>query len=175
MINYIKIPLTLFIATTLSAIIITTMHQVSVPILEARTKEILNNAFDEIYAENLDEYTLIEEEISEEVLAVYTVTLNDNTKETVFEMVETGRNGPIKMLISYNMNGDITNINYLESTETPGIGTKILDESFIGTIIGQNSSSPEIDTIAGATISSNAVKLAVETSSELIEKGEYNE
>ncbi len=171
--DFIKIPLTLFIATAVSAILITTMHNVSQPILEARTKEILDEAFTDIYGDNLSSYEMIDENPTKDAIAVYNVSLNDGTTETAFEMAEVGRNGTIKMLITYDQAANVTNLNYLQITETPGIGDKVETESFIGTIVGQNASSADVDTIAGATISSAAVKLGVENSSILMQGGTY--
>lgn len=173
--EYIKLPLTLFVATTISATLITTMHNIAVPILEARTKETLDATFNDMYANNLRDYQVIAEDVELDTPAVYRVNLNDGTVETVFEMVETGKNGPIKMLISYDQDGNISNLKYLEVSETPGIGSKVTEAAFIATIVGQNSSTATIDGISGATISSTAVRTAVENSASLEQGGEYNE
>ncbi len=173
--DMIKLPLTLFIATAVSAILISSMYSVQKPILESREKEVLDTTFNQMYGEELKEYELVAENVSEDAIAVYQVELTNGQTETVFKMSEVGKNGPIKMLISYDTKNNLTNLQYLEQSETPGIGSKITEESFVSKIIGQNAQSPEVDGISGATISSSAVRLAVKNSSQLMIGGEYNE
>lgn len=175
MANYIKVPLTLFIATTISAILITTMHGVSEPILEARTKETLDETFTTMYGSNLTSYDVIATDSEADNPAIYNVKLADGSSETVFEMVENGKNGSIKMLIGYDQDNIISNFSYVEIAETPGIGMKVTEDSFVNTIIGQNAKEATVDGISGATISSTAVKTAVENSSKLMEEGDYSE
>lgn len=173
--DYIKIPLALFVATAISATLITTMHNISEPILEDRTKENLDNTFKQMYGSNLGSYQVLETDVASDTPSVYQVELSNGSTETVFEMVETGKNGPIKMLISYDQENTISNLNYLEISETPGIGMKVSEEGFVNAIIGQKSDNPTVDGISGATISSTAVKVAVENSSKLMQTGGYNE
>lgn len=169
----IKLSAVLFIATSISALLITSLHNISVPILEARESEVLNSTFTAMYGSELDGYELRDENLTADAVAVYDVTLTDGTTNTVFEMVEQGKNGPIKMLIGYDADSNITQFKYLEINETPGIGSKVTEDGFINKIIGQNASDNEVDGIAGATISSTAVRTAVENSAELMLGGAY--
>lgn len=173
--NFLKIPVTLFIATAISAILITAMHQISVPILEARMTENLDLAFTEMYSTDLIDYNQVSDGESFDNQAVYQVTLSGSKQETVFDMIENGKNGPIELLIAYDDAGNLTNLQYLQISETPGIGSKVTEAPFIESILGQNAKAPVVDGIAGATISSSAVRSAVENSSMLWQEGGYDE
>jgi len=82
-----------------------------------------------------------------------------------------GYSSVIQVLVGIDNNGKITGISILDQSETPGLGTKIEDESFTsqfkGLISGDIALSKEggrIDSITGATISSRAVVEAVKAS-----------
>jgi len=88
--------------------------------------------------------------------------------------------GDIKMLVGININGEITGVKILESTETPGIGTQIEENDFIKQYIGKSESvslkndGGEIDAISGATISSKAFNVGINKAFEIftLVKGE---
>ena len=64
---------------------------------------------------------------------------------------------PIQMMVGVNADAEITKIKIVSMGETPGIGTRIKDEAFLSNFVGTDS--PQgVDGIAGATVSSGAVK-----------------
>ncbi|MDP3312140.1 RnfABCDGE type electron transport complex subunit G [Lutibacter sp.] len=78
---------------------------------------------------------------------------------------EKGFSGLIKIMVGFSAEGNIENIVVLEQKETPGLGTKMKDESFINQYKGKNPSAfnmkvkkdgGEIDALTGATITSRA-------------------
>lgn len=173
--NIIKMPLALFVTTVICALLISTVHAYTQPILEQNQELKLQTSFKEMYGSNVSSIDTLSQNNTSDNLAVYQVTKLDNTKETVFEMKETGKNGPLQVLIAYDEDNNISKVHYLEMTETPGIGAKIGEESYIKTLIGTNASNPEVDGVSGATISSTAIKLAIKNSSELLLGGNYHE
>lgn len=71
-----------------------------------------------------------------------------------------GYGGQVGLVVAFNNDGVVTNIVATPSDETPGLGTKVNDESYIGQYVGLNAqpiSEDDIDFISGATISSKAV------------------
>lgn len=84
---------------------------------------------------------------------------------------EKGYSGLIKILVGFKPNGSIQNIAVLEQKETPGLGTKIKDDSFIQQYIGKNvlnfnlkvkKDGGEVDALSGATITTRAYSEAVQ-------------
>jgi len=98
-----------------------------------------------------------------------------------FQIFSRGYGGLIRMMVGINSEGKITGvaISPLDHTETPGLGAKIADKSFLSQLKGRTlseiklrSEDGSIDAIAGATISSRAVCEGVKKALELWQKAE---
>ncbi len=78
-----------------------------------------------------------------------------------------GYGGVVRVLVGVDEDSDqILNIKVLEHTETPGLGSRIEDESFRNRFVGKTIDDPitiskDIDNISGATVSARAVADAV--------------
>ena len=76
-----------------------------------------------------------------------------------------GGKGTLKMAVGIDMDGKITGTKILDHKETAGLGSKITTDAFQGQFPGQNagyvSDIKNIDTISGATRSSNFFRLAL--------------
>ena len=90
-----------------------------------------------------------------------------------------GFNGMVRLMVGFDITGNIINISVLEQKETPGLGTKILDPEFKNQYIGKNPGSNnlyvkkdggEIDAITAATISSRSFSDAVQRAYQSLEK-----
>lgn len=70
----------------------------------------------------------------------------------------------INILVGIDENGVLTGISFISLGETPGLGSKVKDNpSFIkNNFIGLTEAPETIDSISGATFSSNGMKKAVE-------------
>ncbi len=101
-----------------------------------------------------------------------------NDGSVAYEVVVNGytKDG-LDLLIAMNGDGSVKGISVISITETPGLGTKVNDEAFLGKFAGKNSSvtivktapvsENEIQGVTSATYSSkgiaNAVNIAIET------------
>ena len=92
-----------------------------------------------------------------------------------------GFNGPIEMVVGIDMLGMVTGINIVRHQETPGLGSKILEENFknqyrqktnapLRMIKSGEPKADEIAAISGATISSEAVNDGVNLAVEVFNK-----
>lgn len=81
------------------------------------------------------------------------------------EMIGTGAglHGPVVVRVESSDGNTIENIEVIEHSETPGIGTKAIDE--LPAIIVQNNNY-DVDHISGATVTSNAIKEGVKEAME---------
>lgn len=84
-----------------------------------------------------------------------------------------GYKGAIDMTVGISDGGAITGVTIDSQSETQGVGSKITGEDFLRQFTGKAASSDElengIDTITGATVSSSAVKRAVQSAAQLSE------
>lgn len=85
-------------------------------------------------------------------------------KNTAFEITADGYSkGGLHLLIGFDENGEICGISILTIGETPGLGTKVQDKTFLDKFKGISSADYSVDNITGATYSSKGMKSAVNT------------
>ena len=102
----------------------------------------------------------------------------------VFVTAAKGYGGDIRVVTGIRPDGTVSGVQILSLNETPGLGSKAQDESFLSqflgkagslTVVKSQGSGDEILAITGATISSravtNAVNLALELAREAVEAG----
>lgn len=135
---------------------------------EAATIEALKGVLPEFGETKTDELT-----IDEMPITVYTATNGGETVGyAVQSMTKQGFSGVIRLMVGFTPAGEVINVNVLEQTETPGLGTKMADEGniLLGSIQGQNleqkklvdgklavrKDGGDVDALTAATISSRA-------------------
>ncbi|MDE6623989.1 MAG: RnfABCDGE type electron transport complex subunit G [Alistipes sp.] len=131
---------------------------------EAALKEVLPE-FDEAATEELS--------IDELPIVVYTATkAGDVAGYAVQTMTKQGFGGVVRLMVGFTPAGEVINVNVLEQSETPGLGTKMADEGnpLIKSIQGQQLADKklvdgklavtkdggDVDALTAATISSRA-------------------
>ena len=70
-----------------------------------------------------------------------------------------GYGGQVPIAVAFGTDGTVTSITTMANDETPGLGTKIANDSYIGQYVGlaaEPVAADDIDLISGATISSKA-------------------
>ena len=123
---------------------------------EAKIKSILESIFPDL--------TSFQE--SGEIFIVYE---GDNIAGYTFIAVGNGYGGPINILVGMNTDHTLRDMEVLSHTETPGLGSKIIEEPFTEQFVGLvadeialSRDGGKIDAITGATISSRAVVSAIQ-------------
>ena len=112
----------------------------------------------------------------------YLSVLNANGEEIgkIFEVKTMGYGGYITLKVGIDKENKIKKIKIKEHNETPGLGSKITQESFLNQFTGKikddiylkkDKSDGKIDAITGATISSRAIVEGVRKLLEKIENG----
>ena len=82
---------------------------------------------------------------------------------TVVHTQSKGYGGQVGLVVAFGEDGLVSNIVAIPTDETPGLGTKVNDESYIGQYVrlpAELLSEDSVDFISGATISSKAVLAA---------------
>lgn len=146
------------------------------PIAEA-TQAATEAALKEVLPE-FDRTTSEELEIDELPITVHTAEQNGQTVGyAVQTMTKQGFGGVVRLMVGFTPAGEVINVNVLEQSETPGLGTKMADEGnpLISSIKGQQLASKklvdgrlavtkdggDVDALTAATISSRAYVDAV--------------
>lgn len=111
--------------------------------------------------------------IDEMPVTVYTATKDGAVAGyAVQTMTKQGFGGVVRMMVGFTPEGEVVNVNVLEQTETPGLGTKMADEGnpLLGSVKGQRLENKklvdgklavtkdggDVDALTAATISSRA-------------------
>ena len=125
--------------------------------------------------ETTEEQTLT---IDEMPITVYTASNGGEVAGyAVQTMTKQGFNGVVRLMVGFTPDGEVVNVNVLEQSETPGLGTKMADEGnvLLGSIQGQKLENKklvdgklavkkdggDVDALTAATISSRAYVDAV--------------
>lgn len=84
-----------------------------------------------------------------------------------------GYGGQVPIAVAFEPEGTVKSITAMSNEETPGLGTKIANESYIGQYVGmsaEKADAEDIDLISGATISSRAALAAFNIAVEAYEE-----
>lgn len=81
-----------------------------------------------------------------------------------------GFKGEISLIVGTDTEGTVINVVLLAASETPGVGTKATDSSYLSNYSGLALDGIDgVDTITGATISSRAVRQGIKSAVQTIE------
>jgi len=88
---------------------------------------------------------------------------NNNLLGIAFKAKTKGYASEIEVLVGLKERGDIVGIKIISQNETPGLGSRITEKSFLDQFIGKNANDLSgVETISSATISSSSVIKCVE-------------
>ena len=167
----------LFCITLISSAGVGLVNMITVDPIAAAKQKAVNDAILAVLPE-FDNKATTELEIDAMPIKVYTATAEGATVGYAVEtMTKSGFNGVIKLMVGFAPTGEVLNVNVIQQSETPGLGTKMCDEGnpLISSIKGQNLESKklvngqlavtkdggDIDALTAATISSRAYVDAV--------------
>ena len=134
----------------------------------AATKAALTEVLPAFDATEAEELT-----IDEMPITVYTATKEGAVSGyAVQSMTKQGFGGVVRLMVGFTPEGEVVNVNVLEQTETPGLGTKMADEGnvLLASVKGQKleekklvngklavkKDGGDVDALTAATISSRA-------------------
>lgn len=164
MLKKIMPPLVLTVICTLISALLIVVYNATYVDTTGVITDSLKKGLEEIY-DGSGEYTMLKNDDGS-VLTYEGVTsvIVDDQKNVYFEIITDGyaKNG-IHILVGVSDDG-VTGVSFIELGETPGLGSKVKDDSnFIKQFIGVNSDEYEFTAITGATFSSKGMKSAVKT------------
>ena len=80
--------------------------------------------------------------------------------------VGVGFNGDIELMVGYDTNFSIKGVSIVSNSETPGVGSRALEDSYLENYKGQSGEDCFVDALSGATYSSKGVKAGVKNATE---------
>ncbi len=166
----IKLPLTLFIVAGLSGFLIFFTNKITAPIIEEnryqKVVDMLSAAYEGVEtfdSEELDEGT------------VYTVWADEDKTDLLgrsYELSGTNSFGSITVLVSFDANGNVSNVDIVNFNQTKTIPG---EADFLSSLTGTNSETnfDNIDVKNGTTYSSELIRDLVELATELDSVNDY--
>ena len=164
--------LVLFTITLLSSAAVGGVYTITKePIAQAKVAAV-NNALKQVLPE-YEATTSQTIEVNDMAVEAYTATVaNKAVGYAIKSSSKNGFGGAISLMVGFDTEGNIININVLEQKETPGLGTKMADEgnALQASLVGKNAGKVnltvkkdggDIDALTAATISSRAYAEAV--------------
>ena len=141
------------------------LNDVTAPIIDANTKAETLAAYLSVLPEGTTDADLTE--VTDITTPDVEGAVTTSAGAAAVKAAASGYSGKdVTVYVAFDMDGTISNISVDASTQTTGIGSKTGEESFWSGFIGWNAAEPvsagnPVDTIAGATVSSNAVITAL--------------
>lgn len=164
--------LVLFTITLLSSAAVGGVYMLTEePIAQAKMAAV-NNALKQVLPE-YEATTSQDIEVNALPIKVHTATVADKAVGYAVESIsKNGFGGEVRLMVGFDTEGTILNINVLEQKETPGLGTKMADEGnvLLASLKDKNAAQinltvkkdgGDIDALTAATISSRAYAEAV--------------
>lgn len=121
----------------------------------------------------LDENASEKTPVTFDTEGVNSIITDKGNDRCVIEITENGYSkGGLHLLIGINSEGSIEGIKFLSIGETPGLGTKVQDDSFLSQFKGYNSDTDEntVDNVTAATFSSKGMKSACKKAVKLFDE-----
>ncbi len=162
--KYIMPPLVLtIICVVISGLLVLVYNKTYVDTTGILTDQ-LKTGCTEIFGE--DDYKILLENdtpVTFDTHGVISIITNKSGEKCLIELSQDGYSkGGLHLLIGVNTDNEVEGIYFLSNGETPGLGTKVEDKSFIDKLIGFSTETDEnqIDNVTAATYSSKGMKAA---------------
>ena len=148
-------------------------NSVTSSVIEEREKREQDAARMELLSEgdSFTQVTLDEAQLKE--LNVVDMYAADNGAGYVVQTTASGYGGPITVMTGVRSDGTVEKVRVMSSSETPGVGKKTEDESFLNQFAGKSgtlSIGSSVTAVSGATVSSRAMVEAVNSALAAVER-----
>lgn len=146
--------------------LIASVHQVTEPIIQKR-EQVEHEATILSFFNEMDHFleSSVDSEKYPAIQTVYEVfDPQNNSLGRIYELVTKGYGGDVSLLVAYDLKSQqLTHLSYIGTfSETPGFGSRVKENEFLNQVVNQPVEAMKIDTLSGATITSSAVKKAIE-------------
>ena len=171
---YLSIGLKLMIIASTVVLLVTCVNFVTKDTIAKNTSAKVDRAISELFPDgtvSVLSYDLTEKE-NENIAAVYAVRQDGYIVGYCFDVTTTGFSGDVSFIVGINTGSKVEGVKVISHTETPSIGAPLLTEEgmipiFKGIYTSKISS---VDSVSGATYTSNAIISAVEIAANVADK-----
>ena len=156
----------------IAGILLGFVHSVTAPIAAA----IAEDRAQETYASLVPDAASFEEaetDIEGCTAALRAVDASGSTIAIVVVAQSKGYGGQVPIAVAFSPEGEVLSITTMPNSETPGLGSRIAEESYIGQYVGKPAATlaaEDVDLISGATISSKAALSAFNVAVQVFEE-----
>lgn len=168
---YVRIGGVLFLICTLTALLLAVVNNFTADKIELNSAARRNDSIALIFGDGITA-TEVKQENADPVQAVYEVfDVNGIKLGYAVHSKPVGFKGDIEMMVGITLAGHCKSVEIISMSETPGLGTKVGESSFLGQYNNKTGNlvlDEDIQPCAGATISSRTVNDAVNASFEAV-------
>ncbi len=171
--DMIKMGLILLLITSVSGVILGVTNSFTDEVIQERALENMMESIGVLIPEAEDLDMIEDEEILSRDLIreVYVGYKGGNVAGYAIKATSQGYGGDVVIMVGIVGDGTISGVQILEQSETPGLGTKVMEKDFLDGYRGRSTSEDvAVDVIGGATVSSVAVNRGVEAAASLYEE-----
>lgn len=172
--NLLRLSLTLFVITFVVAALLAIVNGITAPKIAESENKAINEALEVIFpGETFTEKEISEETAANGIRAVYQA----GAAGYCINMTTKGYGGEINLLVGVDATGMIKDIQIISANETPGIGSKVLNNGYLSNYKGLAapiSFADKLAPVSGATISSKAVLAGVNKAVQAAEEAKAN-
>jgi electron transport complex protein RnfG len=160
----VKMVFVLFIISAVTAGVVAAVNKLTKDKIADNLDAEIRNSFVSVFGEDVTFREL--GDIPAGLETVYEINADGNTYYCA-SINSAGFGGNINILASFGKDGKIAGVSVVSNSETPGIGSRVMASSFTSLFAGK-SSADDVDSITGATISSNALKAGIASAQKIL-------
>ncbi len=155
-----------------ASVLLGVAHELTDPIAQANAEAKAMAVYAELVPE-AEAFEPLDCEVEGCTAALRAVDSSGNVVAHVIVAQSKGYGGQVPIAVAFGPDATVLSITAMPNDETPGLGTKIANESYIGQYVGkpaQTLTAGDVDLISGATISSKAALSAFDIAVEAYEE-----
>lgn len=172
--TYLSMGLRLMIIAAAVVLLVTCVNFVTKDAIAKNTSAKIDRAISELFPDgdvSVLSYELTEKE-SENIAAVYAIRQDGYIVGYCFDVTTVGFSGDVSFIVGITTGSKVEGVKVISHTETPSIGAPLLTEDGILPIFNgiYTSKLSSVDSVSGATHTSNAIISAVDIAAKVADK-----
>lgn len=156
----IKLAVFLGVISVIASAALYVVNNMTAPIISANAQKETEKSLKVLY-KDADKFESVDAP-GKPVTAIYDAKKGDQVIGTVYEVTTYGFQSDVVMLLAINNDGKLNGMQVVSQAETPGYGTQITTNQDYIKQYSEKTVDDQIDTITGSTVTTSAVKIAVD-------------
>lgn len=155
-----------------AGVLLGVVHEVTTPIAAAMAARKAQDTYAALVPDAVS-FEEVDVDVAGCTAALYALDADGSPMAIVVVAQSKGYGGQVPIAVAFDMDGTVSSITAMANSETPGLGTRIAEEAYIGQYAGKPAeplAAESVDLISGATISSKAALSAFNIAAEVFEE-----